>query len=709
MNFPSPPNLKKLRARRCPCAEGIAWVSFVLLTLFFGVFMTVKASAGISSTAIPETEAGQLFFKNEGAEYTEALMLDNDVNITINGMIAKVSLTQRFENQTDNWQEAVYVFPLSETAAIHHMEMLIGDRIIIGEIKEKAEAKRIYTKAKKAGKKASLLEQQRPNLFTQKVANIGPGESIAVTIQYLQRVDYDAGEFSLRFPMTITPRYMPGAPLRANDEQTENAGERAEPLTFNPLGWAQATTEVPDAHEISPYMTTHSSGNLIGLELTLNAGLPLADINSLYHDVHISKHQNLHKIQFRENKVPMDRDFVLHWRFANNQQALAAVYKETIENEDYLLLMLLPPQAQKHQSYLARDMIFIIDTSGSMQGSSIQQAKISLIEALLRLRPEDKFNIIEFNSAYSSLYHQPLVADQNNVQKAIQWVNKLNADGGTEMHAALSAALMQMEENARLQQIVFITDGAVGNEAALFELLHNYLGNTRLFTVGIGSAPNSFFMRKAAEFGRGSFTHIAAPREVSTRMEALLNKLEKATVSHINIQWPMPVEQYPEKIPDLYQGEPILVAIKAASVQGDVVIDGFTAEQAWSKNLNLNIQHNSEGVASIWARSKINKIEDQKYRGMDASEVRLQVLDIALKHKLMSSYTSFVAVEQQISRPEHALLNKNAVPNLVAAGQVPLQQTLAYPTGATSAEFSFVLGFLSIVVWLIYCVIRRLV
>lgn len=702
METPSP-HLKHIRRRKCARVEGLAWLSFVLLSLFFGIYMTSKAMA----EEMPEVEAGQLLFKDDQGNYSSAIHLKSDVSISINGMIAKVELTQRFENQSSGWQEGVYVFPLPENAAVNYMEMQIGDRIIIGEIKEKNIAKKIYQQAKAEGKKASLVEQQRPNLFTQKVANIAPSEAVAVKIHYLQRVEYNQGLFSLRFPTTLTARYIPG------QSTTENLQEQQEStFSFNPLGWATPTNEVPDADLITPFMTTNKGddGNTLSLVVNLNAGLPLANIDALYHDVRISKDIQYHHIEFQNSIEKMDRDFVLQWAPTLGGEPQAAVFKETIENEDYLMLMLLPPQQglQDKNQFLARDMIFIIDTSGSMQGTSIIQARESLALALTRLRPEDNFNIIEFNSNYTSLYHQPQRADSHNIKNAINWVSRLKANGGTEMSGALRAALTQMEQTGRLQQIVFITDGAVGNESALFQLIHQYLGDTRLFTVGIGSAPNSYFMRKAAEFGRGSFTHIGSTREVKSSMEALFLKLESAVVSHITIQWPFNVEAYPQKLPDLYIGEPLLLSAKTSAVHGVVQIDGFTANNTWSKTLQLDIENQSAGVASIWARAKVESLEDQKHRGKDADEVREQVLDVALSHKLVTAYTSFVAVEKEISRAQTDSLNTSAVPNLVAKGQVPQVQTLSYPQGATSAELSFILGFISIVIWLVFCVCQRL-
>ena len=715
--FGKPPKFKPVRSRRCSTVEGIAWVCFTLLSLVFGIYMTARAAADTYS----DVEAGQLFLQDASGNKQASIHLHSQAILDVNGMIARVSLTQNFRNDTSDWQEGVYVFPLPENAAVNHMQMQIGDRLIVGEIKEKNIARKIYNEAKKSGKKAALVEQQRANLFTQKVANIPPGESIAVTLHYLQTVDYDNGEFSLRFPMTLTPRYIPGPFRTASQEPGENDqaafmnASAKSSMAFNPLGWAMPTQQVPDAHEISPFMTVNAQGgNTIELQVSLNAGLPLAHIDARYHEINIRKNNDGHNVELRKGAVPMDRDFVLQWSPVGGSAPQAALFKETIDQEDYLLLMMVPPHGQQENGdSLSRDMIFIIDTSGSMQGSSIVQAKQSLQLALSRLKPGDQFNIIEFNSRFTKLFQQPQPADAYYVDKAIEWVSKLNAGGGTEMMGALQAALTQFEQSGNLQQVVFITDGAVGNESGLFQLIHQYLGDTRLFTVGIGFAPNSYFMRKSAQFGRGTFTHIGSTNEVSERMLALFEKLESAVVSHINVQWPSNVEVYPEKIPDLYRGEPLLLAAKTAAANGTVNIDGFTANASWSKALPINPQANHTGVATVWARAKVEDLEDKKHRGMSADEVRDKVIEVALLHKLVTAYTSFVAVEQEISRPQNESLKQSPVPNLVAKGQVVQPQTVsaqqvAYPQGATSSEISLLLGLFSLVVWLIYVLVRRL-
>lgn len=652
----------------------------------------------VLAQALPEAKSGELYFKDSAGALTRATQLQGHADIQISGMIAKVDLTQSFINTSDEWLEGIYVFPLPETAAVNHMAMHFGGRTIIGEIKEKNLAKKIYKEAKQSGKKASLVSQQRPNLFTQKVANIAPGETIAVTIHYLQKVDYASGQFSIHFPMTLTPRFIPGSTQVSDAEFYEIDG----------LGWAKPTDQVQDADQITPYMTQDShDSNLFSLNIELNTGLPMASIDSLYHEIDIQKQANGHHINLRNSQVKMDRDFVLNWRPANGFAPEAAAFKETVNGEDYLLLMMLPPQKQITEQQLARDLIFIIDTSGSMGGTSIVQAKQSLDLALSRLKEDDYFNVIEFNSTHRNLYPSPRPATSDNIAKAKRWVSELQARGGTNMFPALHDAFQQMEEMQKLKQLVFITDGAVGNEAQLFQLINDQLGDSRLFTVSIGSAPNRFFMRKAAELGRGSFTHIGKVSEIKDKMESLFTKLESAIVSHIDIDWPAEVESYPERVPDLYFGEPVLVAAKMPTASGEVSISGVTAQNQWQRELNIELKAQSAGVASIWARSKIESIQDKLHRGMSEENVRNAILPLALEHSLLSAYTSFVAVEQEISRPQDKDLQTNAIPNLVAQSQNPQPQTLAYPQGATSSSLTLLLGFCSLGAWFAIYMSRR--
>ena len=673
-------------------------------------------------------QSGQMLFHDRDTGlYTPAVMQDSKAHFDISGMIAQVHLEQTFVNHSDQWVEAIYAFPLSENGAVKAMEMRVGERRIIGKIEEKSVAKKIYQKAKKAGKKAALIEQQRPNLFTNRVANIAPGETIVVRLDYVQQVDFSNGEFSLRFPMTITPRYIPGAAL----SETEDAQSEAV-FDLNPyLGWAQPTDQVPDADAITPVLHPGSgadlaSVNIIELTAQLDAGMPLAKVEASYHELAMSRSSNRYDIRLAKGFSQMDRDFVLSWQAVTGSTPQAAVFTETVDGEHYGLLMVVPPAlaAGDQAEQMSRETIFVIDTSGSMGGVSIAQARESLDLALSQLRPEDSFNVIEFNSSHRSLYRAAVPASRHNVQRAQEYVRQLSAGGGTEMLGALRTALsfpegddgVELQAPEKLRQVVFITDGAVGNEQELYRAITERLGKNRLFTVGIGSAPNSWFMRKAAQFGRGTHVQIGDLSEVGEKMTTLFGQISTPVVTNIEIQWPVGVEAFPTRVSDLYRGEPVLVAVKSGqqALSGNIDIRGDMAGKTWSRQIRVAGSPKSArgvprskhpGVATLWARRKIASLLDELVTGKDASGVRSEVLGVALGHSLMSPYTSFVAVEERIARPQDAALTKSAVANTRPKGQSP--QSFAYPKTATTASANVFFGGLFLFVAMMVYVMRR--
>ena len=605
-----------------------------------------------------DVQTGSLLMRMSSG-YVTATLLNTDVNITVNGLVARVSVMQEFRNDGNEWVEGVYVFPLPDEAAVDHMRLYIGERIIEGEIREKEQAKKEYEQAKQAGKKTSLVEQQRANLFTTSVANVAPGEKVIVAIEYLEDIHYDDGTFSLRFPMTLTPRYIPGGPLP--DRQGS--------------GWSPDTTIVSDASLITPPMVGVSRGHKISLQASVNAGMPLEIIASRYHPVNIAQVSGQYVVTLAAGQVSMDHDFEMLWRPIPSSAPRSMAFAETVNGKPHYLLMVMPPDSGESSAIqMPREMIFIVDTSGSMHGVSIEQARQALLRALGGLSPQDRFNIVEFNSYPSAMFANSVPADANNIGMARAFVRRLQANGGTEMHSALRTALRTPPSEAYLRQVIFITDGAVGNEEGLFELIEARLGNARLFTVGIGSAPNSWFMRKAAESGRGSFTTISALHEVGEKMDRLFRKLEHPQITNIDLQWPggTIVESYPAVVPDLYRGEPISVRVKASGPfrPGETVrIAGDSVAGAWQSDLALGINSQSPGVAALWARARIADLLDKQRRGADKAETKSAIVDTALAHHLVSKYTSLVAVDKTPVRPAGEPLSSEQVANLMPYGQ----------------------------------------
>ncbi len=649
---------------------------------------------------INQVKSGQLLLQNPGDShptYSAALLLDTQVDMQVNGMLAQVTIKQQFKNTSKQWLEGIYVFPLPENSAVNKMSIHIGERIIVGKIKEKQAAKKIYQQAKAAGKQASLVEQERPNLFTNSISNIAPGKDVVIEISYLQRVSYNQGEFSLRFPMTLTQRYIPGNIL------PEQLGQQE--LQFNKThGWAMNTDQVKDARRITPPMSPVSKqsetlNNTIHISATINMSMPLDNVSSSYHPIKVIQTNNLYRISLAKQSIMMNRDFVLSWRPLAANEPQAALFNETLNlagtREHYLLMMLLPPQFINNKEHLPREIIFVVDTSGSMGGSSIKQAKSSLQYALSHLSKKDRFNIIEFNSKTHNLFNRSQQVNEQTIEQAQSFIASLQANGGTEMAPALIAALKDTIPDGYIRQTVFITDGSVGNEDQLFAIIHQQLKEARLFTIGIGSAPNSYFMSKAAQFGRGTFTYIGSIAEVQNKMSALFSKLSAPVLSHLKVQWPQGSEVYPKRIPDLYLGEPLLLSARVAALQGDIIISGQSLQGPWQRKINLQQAGQNQGISSIWARSKIDDLMDRIIEHRSEQKFKAQIIEFAIKHQLLSKYTSFIAVDETPVRAQAELLQQQAVANLLPRGQ-----TLAFPQTATPAMRNILLG-VSLLVFLI--------
>jgi len=659
--------------------ESLGTGLFVSLVLALAVFIiSVEANAATAG----DPGQGTLLLRDDTGERAAAPLLSTDVHMDVTGMVARVQVTQRFANPTAQWREGVYVFPLPDQAAVDHLTMRVGERVIEGQIKERTEARRTYENAKAEGRKTTLLEQERPNMFTTSVANIGPGEEIVVALEYEETLRYGDGAFRLRFPLAITPRYIPGAATEA-----EAMG----------IGWSQVTAQVPDADRITPPFVPARDGhaNPVSITIDMNAGFPLAKVARSYHAIDVEERPgNRYRIVLGDGPVPAARDFELVWTPDVGSAPGAALFTETLGGKTYALLMTLPPTlADADTPRAPREITYIVDTSGSMEGVSIAQARDALSMALDRLQAGDRFNVIEFNSTSTSLFTAPMPFDAATHAQAKRFVAKLRARGGTEMLPALAAALDGPPESELMRQVVFLTDGAVGNEDAILRLLHDKLGDRRLFTIGIGPSPNTFFLTKAAQFGRGTFTFIGDVREVRQKMTDLFRKLESPALTDITVDWPGGTDAWPRRVPDLYAGEPVVVTAQfpAGTLQGNVLISGSRAGQKWQAVLPMQDGATEAGVAVLWARAKIDALMDAGRQGPPEREpdIRNAVLDVALTHHLISKYTSLVAVDVTPTRPVGTDTLKSAVPGNIPEGLTGFDQL---PRTATPAALSLVMG-----------------
>ncbi|BCA56075.1 marine proteobacterial sortase target protein [Nitrospira sp. KM1] len=637
---------------------------------------------------LKDVTQGSLLFKTaESGRYIPAPALQTDAEITITGIVSRTKLKQEFINSSrnkDDWAEGIYVFPLPETAAVDHLRMKVGDRTIEGQIKERAEAKKIYDRAKQVGKRASLVEQERPNVFTTSVANIAPGDRITVEIEYQETVRYDQGTYSIRFPMVVGPRYIPGTPVVAEDQ-------------LSGPDWSSDTDRVPDASRITPPLAHPQQGplNPVNLTIDLAAGFPLGKIESPYHDIlDISDPDGRRHITLRNEDEPANRDFVLKWEPSRGISPTATAFQQLHNGGSYSLLMLSPPASPDMPvARQPREAIFVIDTSGSMAGTSIEQARAALLLALTRLTTQDRFNVIQFNSVTRVLFSQAQPVNTATIRKAVRYVERLHANGGTEILPAIKMALKGAAPPTHLRQVIFLTDGQVGNENELFEIIRSRLGGSRLFTIGIGSAPNSHFMRKAAEFGRGTFMHIGSVNEVKTQMDAMFRKLERPVLTGLQVEGlDEGAEMFPTRVPDLYDGEPIVVAVRSTVVPAALTFRGSIGGKPWFSTVPLRDSPSRDGMSVFWARRKIDWLMDQQRNDQnDDSAVRQAVTDVALAHHLAGKYTSLVAVDTDPVRPTDKSLINHAIKTNLPDGQV-YEALFGLPRTAAGWQFQLMAG-----------------
>ena len=617
------------------------------------IFIAIVLLASFKSHAqSPKLE----LFDSNGAPAGPAIILKSDANMTLTGLINHVVVTQTYQNENPFAVNARYVFPLPDESAVHAMTMRIGERVIKGQIDKKVEAEKKYEEAKKAGKQAALVRQQRANMFITNVANIGPGEQVIIELEYQEIIDYSSGTFAIRFPTTITPRY------HAISGEVEVSTQNQTHVNSLPTGWLSPVYSIQSSNQNDNVPSSQFS-----LNIDIDVGLELVDINSKFHNVDVQNTAfGQYKIALNETNA-VNRDFVLEFKPLQKEQAQAAFFTQQFENGDrYGLAMLMPPGDHFTQTQrLPREMVFVVDTSGSMHGQSMEQAKKALFYALSLLDSDDSFNIIGFDNIVTPMSDKPLIASDFNLRRAERFIYSLEADGGTEIQGALNAVLDGSEFDGFVRQVVFLTDGSVSNEDALFKNIQSKLGDSRLFTVGIGSAPNSFFMRRAADIGKGSFTFIGSTSEVQPKMQQLFDKLAHPAITNLALsdESGNSLDFWPSPLPDLYFGEPIMVAIKLNNAK-NVVLAGQTAQGPLSIKLSTQNSSSAQGIAKLWARQKIKSL--LLYN--EQSVVKDEVQELALTHQLLSPFTAFIAIEQtQIKEvAEQTAQATNAVPQGMA-------------------------------------------
>src|SRR5437899_2758437 len=431
----------------------------VLGLLAFTSILAGGASGQSDDGALTPSRVGEgclLYRSPLSGRYETVPLAHTDVALDVRGLVAAATVTQQYINNTNEPIEAVYVFPLPHDAAVYDMEIRIGNRVIRSVIREREEAKRAYEAAKSEGKRAALVEEERPNIFTASVANLMPGDHVDVRLRYVESLRWEESHVRLVFPMVVGPRYITG---------TEAVGHDG-------TGWAADSDAVPDASRITPPVRNPETrpGHDISLAVDLDAGFEFGAIKSVSHEITVRRlADGRQHIELASGATIPNKDFVLEVQQAESTQPKTALFlsPERDSGETHFLLTAFPPTVQPTKR-VPVDMLYLIAVSGSMPGTSIQQAHEALLQALDRLRPSDRLGILAFNHSYYEFSSEPLTASPENVEAARRYVHGLEAGGGTEMLPALLHVMRKPETPGYLRHIVLLTDGDLGNEEQIF-------------------------------------------------------------------------------------------------------------------------------------------------------------------------------------------------------------------------------------------------
>ncbi|MBS1825921.1 MAG: VWA domain-containing protein [Acidobacteria bacterium] len=611
-----------------------------LLLPFLATLIAAAAPHGSGPVA---DDAGSLrVIDREGHPNAHCPLKRTEVKASISGFLSRVTVTQHFENPLNERIEAVYTFPLPQNAAVDDMTMLVGDRVVKGKIKPREEAKAIYDAARHAGRTASLLEQERPNIFTQSVANIRPGEKVKITISYVETLRYEAGSYEFVFPMVVGPRYIPG-------KATGRSGG----------GWAPDTSRVPDGSRISPQVTPEGTraGHDITVEVALDAGVPIDILRCTSHDVATERPDARRATVKLKNLATIpNKDFVLQYDVAG-RKIEDAVLTHRGGKGGFFSLILQPPDRVAPAEITPRELIFVLDTSGSMSGFPIEKSKEVMRMALASMHPRDTFNIITFAGDTHILFPQPVAANAENVERARQFVEGRRGGGGTEMMKAIRAALEPTRSQEHLRVVAFLTDGYVGNDMEIIAEVKKY-SNARVFSFGIGSSVNRFLLDKMAEHGRGEVEYVTLNADGSAAAKRFYERMRDPLLTDIRVEWNgLPVNDvYPKRVPDLFAAKPMVIHGRfSAAAKGMVKIYAKSAGREISRTIQLDLpaaQPANDVLASLWARTKIEDLTSLDYagvqRGTVSHELRNEITKLGLDFKLMTQFTAFVAVEERM-------------------------------------------------------------
>ncbi|MEM6996363.1 MAG: TonB family protein [Myxococcota bacterium] len=559
--------------------------------------------------------------------------------------VAETEVTQVFANPFKEPIEALYTFPLHERAAVDEYRIEIGDRSIHGELKKRAEAKREYQRAKKEGRSAALLEQERTNVFTQSIANIMPGESIAVRMHVVQPLAQEDGRYELVLPTVVGPRYVGGAAL----------GGR-------PSGHGEApdTDRVPDGSRISPPRLAPGSVacSPVAISVDVETGFGAPQVRSKHHAVDVTTANDVATIELTHGIAVPNRDFVLSWDIERDSPHASFLVQADPSGGDggYFTLTIEPPDSLRPESAVPRDLVFVVDNSGSMHGQPMEVAKQTVRTAVENLNPDDTFQIMRFSERASAMSKRPLPNTAANRRRGVEYIDGMQGMGGTEMLEGIRAALAAPRGAGRLPIVMFLTDGYIGSETDIFREVANTIAGNRIFSVGVGSAPNRMLLDGLALAGRGSAAYIGLADDPVDAVDAFYDKVAFPALSDVEFDWGgLDVHDVvPTRIPDLFVGQPVVVYGRySGKPKGNIDVKGRLGSKDVSLPITVDFAKarttDGRGLASMWARTKIEELlRGPEVYLLEQSKVearRAESTALALKHSVLTEHTAFVAVD----------------------------------------------------------------
>jgi Ca-activated chloride channel family protein len=568
------------------------------------------------------------------------------VTADISGFIARVTVRQQFHNPFAEKIEAVYVFPLSHDGAVDRMTMKIGDRRIEGRIKDRHEARATYETAKAQGHVASLLQQQRPNIFRQSVANIEPGENVEIAIRYSATLQWKDGEYEFVFPTVVGPRYMPGQPTG--------------PAT---TGWSPPTDRVPDASEISPPVPEAGTraGHDISMTVKINAGLPIRRLAAQQHDVDIeytAADKSCAVITLQQKRTIPNKDFVLVYQTATDEIS-DTVLAHTDDRGKFFTIVLQPPQRVRRQAMLPKELYFVIDSSGSMRGFPIESAKKVARIAIEGLHERDTFNLMTFSGHTSYCFEKPVPNTAENRGRALAFLDHLVGSSGTEMLPAIEGCLAAQDDAGRVRTVCFLTDGYVGNDAQIIAAVKRHAGTARVFAFGVGTSVNRYLLDGMARAGRGEARYVLDQRDAGAVANEFCRRIRTPVLTDIKLSFGKldVAEVFPGPLPDLFASTPIVIKGQYRTAgEGVIALQGRTGEGEFTREIRVDLPAHEPGnevLAALWARAKVDHLMTQDPRGGQSHDppwaIQGDVLDLGLRFHLLTPMSSFVAVEERIT------------------------------------------------------------